>query len=308
MSDVTSDALARQEVARYGWIVVAQLIDVPLNTAIADLDEAVRLLLKRELGKHGFEGVEIAFDAPSREWSSKLTNPTVDLFLYDLREAGDRASLTPTERRSNGQASITAPPLRLELSYAVTAWTKAVEDEHRLLSQVLAILFSHRELPADLLEGLLDGGTTLSSADTSVGRPREEKSDFWTSVGGQYKASIDFVVHITVQSGMVTTRGPEVRTQTIRTGMLDGRSGTMHEMHRLGGTITDSHGVPVVDAWVILPETGRWTSTNREGRFTVERLEPGLHALVARTVEGKEVRATVSVPGERVDLVVGGRR
>ena len=66
VSDVTSDALARQEVARYGWIVVAQLIDVPLNTAIADLDEAVRLLLKRELAKHGFEGVEIAFDAPSR--------------------------------------------------------------------------------------------------------------------------------------------------------------------------------------------------------------------------------------------------
>jgi hypothetical protein len=288
--------------------VVAQVIDVPLNTAIADLDEALRLLLKRELARHGFEGVEIAFDAPSKEWSSKLTNPTVDLFLYDLREAGERADMTPTERRANGRATLAAPPLRLELSYAVTAWTKAVEDEHRLLSQVLAILFSHRRLPADVLEGLLDGGTSLRSAETSVGRPREEKSDFWTSVGGQYKASIDFVVHTTVESGVSTMRGPEVRTQTVRTGMLNGPPGTMLELHRLGGTISDRHGAPVVDAWVILPETGRWTSTNREGRFTVERLEPGLHALVARTLEGKEVKATVSVPGERVDLVIGGRR
>jgi hypothetical protein len=286
---------------------MAVVVDVPLNTAIADLDEALRLLLKRELAKHGFEGVEIAFDAPSKEWSSKLTNPTVDLYLYDLREASERAEMTPVEHRSNGQATVISPPLQLELSYAVTAWTKAVEDEHRLLSQVLAVLFSYRRLPAELLEGLLDGGSSLQNAETSVGRPREEKADFWTSVGGQYKASIDFVVHIMVQSGVTSTRGPEVRTQTIRTGPMDGERRTMTELHRLGGTLRDAEGMPVSDAWVTLPETGRWTATNREGRFVVERLEPGLHALVVRTLQGKEVRATVAVPGERVDLVIGRR-
>ena len=30
----------------------------------------------------------------------------------------------------------------MECSYAVTAWTQAVEDEHRLLSQVLGVLFA----------------------------------------------------------------------------------------------------------------------------------------------------------------------
>ena len=74
---------------------MARVVDVPLNTAIADLDEALRILLKRELDKHGFEGVEVAFDAPSKEWSGKLTGPTVDLFLYDMREALDRADATP---------------------------------------------------------------------------------------------------------------------------------------------------------------------------------------------------------------------
>ena len=48
---------------------MARVVDVPLNTAMADLDEALRTLLKRELARHGFEGVEIAFDAPSKEWS-----------------------------------------------------------------------------------------------------------------------------------------------------------------------------------------------------------------------------------------------
>ena len=57
------------------------VVDVPQNTAIAHLDEALQALLRRELRRHGFEGVDVAFDAPSKEWSGKLTNPTVDLFL-----------------------------------------------------------------------------------------------------------------------------------------------------------------------------------------------------------------------------------
>jgi hypothetical protein len=283
---------------------MASVIDVPLNTAIADLDEGLRVMLKKELGRHGFEGVDIAFDAPSKEWSGKLTNPTVDLFLYDLREAGDRSSLTPSEQRSNGHSTVTLPPLRLELSYSVTAWTKAVEDEHRLLSQVLAILFSHKRLPPETLDELRDGGARLREAETSVGRPREEKADFWTSVGGQYKASIDYVVHIAIESGASFVRGPEVRMQTLRASLSDRRAATMTELHRLGGTLQDTDGEPVVDAWVILPESGLWTATDADGRFRIGRLEPGVHSVVARTLQGAEVRATVSVPGEHVDLVV----
>src|SRR5690242_18951840 len=100
---------------------MARVVDVPLNTAIADLDEALRALLKRELERHGFEGVEIAFDALSKEWSGKLNAPTVDLFLYDMREALDRAIGIPSELRGIGQSTVVDPPLHLELTYAVTA-------------------------------------------------------------------------------------------------------------------------------------------------------------------------------------------
>jgi hypothetical protein len=281
---------------------MALVVDVPLNTGIADLDEALRGLLRRELDRHGFEGVEIAFDAPSKEWSGKLTNPTVDLFLYDLREAVERAEISETEKRGNGQSMLTPPPMRLELTYAVTAWTKAVEDEHRLLSQVLGILFSYRQLPAEVLGG---NGAQLREAETSVGRPREEKADFWTSVGGQYKASIDFVVRIKVESGATFVRGPEVRMQTVRTRLSDGPVGTMTELHRLGGTVRDADDQPVADAWVAIPEAGRWRATDREGRFLFERIQPGTHRLLARTADGGETELTLQVPGQRADLVIG---
>ena len=283
------------------------VVDVPLNTAIADLDEALRDLLRRELERHGFDGVDIAFDAPSRDWSGKLTRPTVDVFLYDLREASERATVSPTEQRGNGQAIVTPPPLQLELTYAVTAWTKAVEDEHRLLSQVLAILYSYDGLPDDILARQTDAGLHLRGAQASVGRPREEKADFWTSVGGQYKASIDYVVHITIDSGAAFVRGPEVRIQSLATRQRDGAPRAVMEMHRLGGTVMDADGEPVANAWVALPDLGRWTATDNGGRFRLNRFHPGEHRLVVRALSGEEIEATVKVPGDRVDLVLGAK-
>jgi Pvc16 N-terminal domain/Carboxypeptidase regulatory-like domain len=282
---------------------MARVVDVPLNTAIADLDEALRTLLKRELGRHGFEGVEIAFDAPAKDWSGKLTGPTVDLFLYDLREATDRAVATPTERRSNGVAVISDPPLHLELTYAVTAWTKAVEDEHRLLSQVLAVLFSYSEVPADVIGE--NAAMTLSRVEASVGRPREEKADFWTSVGGQYKASIDYIVHIVIESGATFVRGPQVRTATVRTRLSDTNRSTMEELHRLGGTVSDADEVPIAGAWIALVELGRWAASDGRGRFHFAGVRAGEHRVRARTADGREAEATVSVPGGTCDLVAG---
>jgi hypothetical protein len=285
------------------------VVDVPLNTAIADLDEALRLLLQRELGRHGFESVDVAFDAPSKDWAGKLTNPTVDLFLYDLREASEQRETTTNDvRNGNGGVMETRPPLRLELTYAVTGWTKAVEDEHRLLSQVLSILFSYRQLPREVLDDVPDAGSRLREIQTLVGQPREEKSDFWSAVGGPYKASIDYVVRLRVDSGAVFVRGPEVRMQTIRTGLSDGPARTMTEMHRFGGTVATKDGTPVADAWVALPDAGRWSVTDREGRFRFDRVAPGEHHVVARTLKGEQAELKVTVPGDRVDLVIGAKR
>lgn len=284
---------------------MAVVVEVPPNTAIADLDEALRRLLRRELDKRGLEGVEVAFDAPSKEWSGKLTNPVVNLFLYDLREAVERAEASPREIRGNGQAIVTPPPLRLELTYAVTAWTKAVEDEHRLLSQVLTILFSHSQLPEDILSGQPNGGARLREAQTSVGRPREEKADFWTSVGGQYKVSIDYVVHLTIESGAAFVRGPEVRMQTVRTRPSEGPARAMVELHRFGGIVHDADGEPISGAWVAIPDQGLWTATDAQGRFLFNRMRPGKQNLVVRTATGEEAETTAEVPGDRVDIVVG---
>ena len=279
-------------------------VEVPLNTMLADLDETLRGMLKGELGRHGFEGIEIAFEAPNREWSGQLSAPAVNLFLYDMRESEDDRPSGWTKQRVGDEWVEGPPPLVMEVSYAITAWAQAVEDEHRLLSQVLAVLYAYPMLPEDALNGRLRNGSQSMAIKTKVGHAKGDKADFWTAVGGQYKASLDYVVRLSVSSG-VRRQVPQVRTQTIRTRLLDGPPSAVVEMHRAGGTVAAADGAPLKDVWVTLPDSGRFASTDQNGRFRFDRVTPGRHRLRVRSKDGVEATADLDVPGALLDIVLG---
>jgi hypothetical protein len=279
---------------------------VPLNTMLADLDETLRQLLKRELADHGFDGVQIAFEAPTREWAATLTAPTVDLFLYDLREALKRRPVEWTTRRENGRAHDVRPPLRLEVSYAVTAWTRTVEDEHRLLSQVLAVLFAYYKLPEPALHGTLANGSQRFPLETTIGHPRSEgKADFWSAVGGQYKASLDYVVLASCEAGTLVERGPDVESRSVRVGRMDDVRSAIEERHTLVGRVCDEAGDPVAGTWVVLPDAAAWAVTDDDGRFRFDGVVPGRHRCVARGPAGGGGESEADVPGT-LELVLDG--
>ena len=282
-------------------------IEIPLNTMLADLDESVRALLKKELGRHGFDGVEVAFDAPDKEWAATLAGPAVNLFLFDLREAKELRPIDWAPEPGNGRREM-RPPLRVDASYAVTAWTRAVEDEHRLLSQTMAILYAYPELGGDVLTGPLANGSQRYPVKARTAQERhEDASDFWNAVGGQYKASFNYVVTLSCEAGTTLERGPEVRTQTIRVSDKDGAPSTLLELHRSGGVVSRD-GEPAVDAWVLLIETGALAVTDDEGRFRFDRLRPGSYHVRARGRDGVEAEAELTIPGPGVDLELAKRK
>jgi hypothetical protein len=283
-------------------------VQVPLNTMLADLDESLRALLRRELARHGFDGVEIAFDAPDKEWAASLSAPAVNLFLYDIREAKEVRPIDWEEQFVNGRILELRPPLRVDGTYAVSAWTRAVEDEHRLLSQVMAVLYAYPELEGDILAGVLANGSQRYPirARTAQGR-HEDASDFWTAVGGQYKASFNYVVTLSCEAGAALTRGPEVRTQTLHVRDKDG-SASLLELHRAGGVVLGADGEPARDVWVALLERGSLAVTDADGRFRFDRLRAGTYHARARDASGNETEAELTVPGGGVDLTLAAPR
>ena len=167
----------------------------------------------------------------------------MNCFLYDLRESHDFRPTDWQTERANGRQREIRPPMIMECSYAVTAWTQAVEDEHRLLSQVLGVLFAFPQLPDDVLAGRLSETASRFAIEGKIGQPKSDgKADFWSAVGGQYKASLDYVVTLACEAGVAYERGPEVRTQTMGTQLSDGPRGTLTEMHRFGGKTLGADG------------------------------------------------------------------
>jgi len=101
------------------------------------------------------------------------------------------------------------------------------------------------------------------------------------------------------------TRGPEVRTQTVQLGLKDAPARTVEELQRFGGVVRDKDGEPVANAWVVLPDLGRFASTNAEGRFFFTGMRVGEYKVEARTAAGEEASGTATVPGGGVDLELG---
>ncbi|MFI5040817.1 MAG: DUF4255 domain-containing protein [Acidimicrobiales bacterium] len=159
---------------------------------IADVDEGLRTLIKRE-ALAGTD-VDVLFDAPTRDWAAKRNTPTLDLYLYDIREDLKwRAYGTVDVKDSNGRTSGRQDaPKHFKLSYLVTAWTQRPEDEHRLLSAVLLCLLRHPVLPPDVLTGVLAEQGSPVRLSVALPSPDERTiSEVWTALGGELKASLE---------------------------------------------------------------------------------------------------------------------
>ena len=186
-----------------------------LNCVIHEVDSALRTLIDREAG---IRDVEVVFDAPTREWASRRTTPTVDVYLYDIREDMRRRA-RGVENEYDGNGRIVGrhlPPRHFKLSYLVTAWTQRPEDEHRLLSALLAAFIRYDAMPADLLSGpLAELGLPVP---LTVGLPPPEDrgfADVWSALGGELKPSIDVVVSAPINTGQQFEVGPPVMTPPI---------------------------------------------------------------------------------------------
>ncbi|HSL56673.1 MAG TPA: DUF4255 domain-containing protein [Acidimicrobiales bacterium] len=141
--------------------------------------------------------VDVAFEAPDTEWSAKITRPTVNLFLYDVRRSSThaRAGFEVTEVDGTLLRRQVAP--RVEFRYLVTAWTADHRDEHQLLGALLVSLLASRELPREHLEGSLAAGTDLPILEMASSSGRDQV-DLWKALDGQLKPGLELIATVPV--------------------------------------------------------------------------------------------------------------
>jgi len=276
---------------------------------ISELDEVLRQLLVRELPVRNSE-INIEFHQPKREWSARLSRPTLNLFLHHLCENTTlRQPEWEIKRNGDGTASRRRTPVRMDLHYMITAWAAEPEDEHRLLTRTLMALYRHPTLPEDLLpESMHDQPVSIPLRVASPENLRNP-ADIWSALDNELRAAIACVVTLALNPYQVFT-GPLVRTRDLRVGqaaelplfqrLLEEAGADRFWM--VGGAL---HGEgPFESLSVTLVERGLKVSVQPDGRFIIGNLEAGDYTLEVLAEGRKPKRTKITVPSTHYDVEV----
>jgi hypothetical protein len=272
---------------------------------ISDLDDSIKKLL---VTKGAFEPsqIDIRFEAPDREWSAAISKPTVNIYLYDIRENHQlRGTDWVITKNTNGNSTKKKNPSRFDVSYLITVWSSDVGDEHKLLWQVMSTLFRYPEIPDDVLSGDLVGHeypikTITAQPDGLFNNP----SDFWAALDNKIKASINYVVTLPLDSTIAFT-GPLVKTKIIDVKPSNEEMAPERTVQVAG--VIHKVGKPeesVREAMVLAKEAGMTAVINDKGYYTFPNIQPGKHTFQV-VVAGKKVKdIAVTIPSNSYDLEI----
>jgi hypothetical protein len=185
-----------------------------LDESLEEFLRAVVPLPKRE--------IDISFDAPDKDWSARVSRPTVNMYLWDVRRnVSDRSYGMETVHDDDGRPHRRPPLPRVDCRYLVTAWTSDIRDEHSLLGATLSALLLHTEVEAKYLQGVYAKVAPVPTIEIASS-DGQDNSDFWSALGGQLKPGLDVTVTATVDSALLRQAGPPVLRYSIIAKAGDG--------------------------------------------------------------------------------------
>lgn len=154
---------------------------------IHDFDSTLKKLLLDQ-GKLTRSKIDISFEQPTGEWSSRLTAPTINLWCFAVHENVKLRNLDMQVSDNGRRAVLRLPPLRFDLTYLVTAWANEVEDEHQLIWRTLAVLARHKTIAPEICEGALrDQPYEVPITMAQAGEAGANMSDIWSVLDNQMR-------------------------------------------------------------------------------------------------------------------------
>jgi hypothetical protein len=274
-----------------------------------DFDNTLKQLLVRRVPLDPND-VEISFECPKREWSAKVLKPTVNLYMFDLRENLEmRRSAWIKEQGQHGATGMRQPPVYIDLTYFVTVWARNVVDEHHLLWRVMVTLMREPELGTDILQGVLKQvGPPVKAVTAQADGVLRNPGEFWGALDNDLRPAVTYTATLSVDLD-VLMEAPLVLTSVVN--IEDLAQAPRGQLTAIGGTV---HGRPahqggprqgaVAGAAVTFPALGITVRSGDNGRYVVPDIPEGTHHVRVTTAGGAAAEAEVQVPAANYDLEV----
>lgn len=143
--------------------------------------------------------IDVAFEPPTRDWSAKLTRPTVNAHLWDIKRSRERARTGVEHVQRNEQRFQRMALPRVELRYLVTVWASEHRDERTLLGGILRAALAVSHVPATFVAPAL---VDLSPIVLHVAGSGDVQADAGKVLDGQVKSSLELVIISDVDTGL----------------------------------------------------------------------------------------------------------
>lgn len=304
--------------------------------SLADVNKTIEELLQRELKS---DQVHIAFDQPKREWSARVSKPTVNMFMYDLREnvalrqhaweAYQPATPNSNPFKANHFAEFKRSPFRLDCYYMLTCWVNGnIQDELSLLTQCMAILFRYpiwfvpqADRPEMDVSPWLVGSVKEQPYDIQAKLANHDKltnpAEVWSALDNEMRPCISYVVTVAidpwqpVEYPIVTER--EIRMQEkprepiAPAKAVNTQTRPIYQSYEIGGRIfrREKNGKgkeelqPRPETTVTLAGTGLSATTDEFGRFKFGPLQAGRYTLLVEVEGDKPTQKEIVIPKPR---------
>jgi hypothetical protein len=269
---------------------------------LPDIARAVEQLLYERGGISSRE-VDIRFEPPTTEWVESLTRPTIDFFLYDVRENAELRRMDLQTTQSNGRAKLSLPPRRIDLRYMISAITTDLDDEYRLLWRALATLMRFPHFPGELLPEEIR--QVEPPIVTRVFEPDDgfRPLEMWNALGAYPRPVLLYLVTAPLDLEQAFD-APLVLTRTIRSGTVSPDAAPSLR-HLVGGVVRGRDGRPVAGANVTLEGRGIPGSvTDREGRFALRGVASGPVVVRVAPTDTEDTTVSIDVPAASYDITL----
>ena len=265
------------------------------------LDETLRQLLIDDMPITDGE-IDIAFDQPKREWSTRLSRPTINLFLYDIRENPELRQYGWNSEGNGRAANRKRKPFRVDCYYMLTTWATDPSDEHRLMARAMLALFRHPEISRNRLDEKIqnqpyDVRTRLASHDRLT-----NPAEVWSALDNEMRPSVSYLVTLTLDpwTAVSDTIVRSLNVDTNQARLDPDTNQAVRYQHDgvlavIGGTIRQQD-VPLANAEVAIKGTGITSVTDSQGRFRLRGIRLGEHTLMVQPPEGESIEKPITIP------------
>jgi hypothetical protein len=226
------------------------------------------------------EQIDFSHPANRRE---EATGPTLNLYVYDIRESkqvqhsGRQVTRSKTGAVQSG--NVNWSPTWFDISFLLTAWDRTALGEHHLLNEALTLLLRHRSLREEFLLPELRNAGNL--AMTVALDPAIEIGSLWSALSIPLRPAVYITVTVPFEPEGTPTPVVWERIVNLRDrSQSDGNGVAISRRVAIGGVVKNSvTNVPLSDTEISIVGSKKSATSNTEGLFFFEDLAIGNYVL-----------------------------